>query len=199
MQPNDTTSVAIPGFEVGNLFSDSGHYLAVWWPNIVSDLKWTWGFVTGLSFVLSLFLIIGIVYSVERLKVLRKKESAIYDTHVDETFENTGEAGDVVSVHHWQNVVKHIESPNESDWKQALIEADIILDDLLSKMGYRGASVGEKLKRVESGDFKSLQDAWDAHLIRNKIAHEAGFTLNKVDAQHAFHLYKKVFEEFYFI
>jgi hypothetical protein len=46
------------------------------------------------------------------------------------------------------------------------------LDDLLNKLGYRGESIGEKLKRVAKGDMKSLNDAWEAHKVRNQIAHE---------------------------
>ena len=130
---------------------------------------------------------------------LRKKEELIYDTKVEEAFETLPEGGDIVLAHRWENVVKHIDSPNENDWKQAILEADIILDELLTKMGYRGESVGEKLKRVESGDFKTVQDAWEAHKVRNQIAHTPGFTLNKIEAQQTYQLYKKVLDEFYYI
>lgn len=199
MQPYDTVSVSIPGVNSGTFFSDVFNHLGVWGPMLYTYAQETFGFIIGLCFPVSLFLLIGIVYSVERLKVLRKKEALLYEAKVEEAFESVQEAGDTVEAHQWSNVVKHIESPHENDWKQALIEADIILDDLLTRMGYRGSSVGEKLKRVEPGDFKTLQDAWNGHTVRNKIAHEAGFTLNKVEAQQAFHSYKKVFEEFYFV
>jgi len=100
----------------------------------------------------------------------------------------------------WESVKKHIESDNENDWRQAIMDADIILDDLLNKMGYRGESVGEKLKRVERGDFATLDLAWEAHKVRNRIAHEgASFSLDHREAKAAYDNYRKVFEEFYYI
>ena len=91
-------------------------------------------------------------------------------------------------------------SPHPSDWRRAIIEADIMLDDLLSKMGYRGESVGEKLKRVEPGDMKTLNDAWEAHKVRNRIAHDGStFVLSEHDAKQTIQSYRKVFEEFFYI
>jgi hypothetical protein len=97
-------------------------------------------------------------------------------------------------------VQKHIASANQNDWKQAIIEADVMLDDILTRMGYRGESVGEKLKRVVTGDFASLDDAWEAHKVRNRIAHDgSNFVLTEHDAKHTIQRYKKVFEEFFYI
>ena len=75
-----------------------------------------------------------------------------------------------------------------------------MLGDLLMKMGYRGESIGEKLKRVDKGDFKTLDDAWEAHKIRNEIAH-AGFDypFSQHDARRAIGMYRRVFEEFFYI
>ncbi len=195
MQPSDSTSIIIPSIDIGSIYDQ----IVIWWPTIVIWAKAGAGLLVGLSIPISIFFVIAIIYSVERLKILRKKQALIYDTKVEEAFEVVPEGGDIVLAHRWENVVKHIDSPNQNDWKQAILEADMILDELLSKMGYRGESVGEKLKRVEPGDFKSIQDAWEAHKVRNQIAHEPGFTLNKIEAQQAYHLYKKVLDEFYYI
>ncbi|MDB5265236.1 MAG: protein of unknown function with transrane region [Parcubacteria group bacterium] len=72
----------------------------------------------------------------------------------------------------WNHVMNLIESPSENDWRQAIIEADIMLDDLLSQLGYPGASVGEKLRAVDPARFATLQEAWEAHKVRNEIAHQ---------------------------
>ena len=99
----------------------------------------------------------------------------------------------------WGTVVKHIESESPNDWKQAILEADIMLDDLLTNMGYRGESIGEKLKRVDPAHFETLNDAWEAHKIRNDIAHQSQYSLNQIDARRVIQQYRKVFEEFYYI
>lgn len=172
-----------------------------YWDEAIRVTRSVVGVLVGLSLPLSLFFVIGIVYSVEGLKVVRRKEEEKHDyLPVEPAIEPTGEAGDTELAHRWETVKKHISSENPSDWKQAVIEADIILDDILTRMGYRGESVGEKLKRVESGDMRSLREAWDAHMVRNRIAHDgSAYALNQLEAQEVIAKYKKVFEEFFYI
>ena len=168
-------------------------------PKVVIFSKELFGILVGLSFPVSLFFLIGIVYCVENLKILRKKDEEIYDTKVEIGFE-TAKTGDTAMAHRWENATKHISSDNPNDWKQAIIEADIILDDLLSKLGYYGDSIGDKLKKVSKGDMKSLNEAWEAHKVRNQIAHEGStFTINHHEAKNVISMYRKVFEEFYYI
>lgn len=96
-----------------------------------------------------------------------------------------------------EDIAKHIASDNPNDWRVAIVEADILLEEILDKAGYIGTTVGEKLKGVDSAIFKTVQDAWGAHIIRNKIAHEgAGFDLTKRVAQQTILQYERVFDEF---
>ena len=100
----------------------------------------------------------------------------------------------------WTKVLEHINSPNQSDWKLAILEADIMLSDMLDKMSYHGATIGDKLKSIEPSDFSTLQEAWEAHKIRNAIAHEGSdYPINKPEAERVIKLFKKVFEEFHYI
>jgi hypothetical protein len=94
----------------------------------------------------------------------------------------------------------HIGSDNPSDWRLAILEADIILDELLSELGYTGDTIGDKLKKAHRGDFKSLDHAWEAHRIRNAIAHEGqDFVLTQREARRILDLYEMVFREFDYI
>jgi hypothetical protein len=89
------------------------------------------------------------------------------------------------------------ESSNPNDWKLAIIEADIILDDILKKQGYAGNSLGERLKSIAPSQLESLQDAWEAHKVRNNIAHQgADFILTQRLAQETITKYQRVFTEF---
>ncbi len=100
----------------------------------------------------------------------------------------------------WEQVERHASSPNQSEWRIAILEADILLYDMLSQMGYPGDSIGEMLKQADKSSFTTLDEAWKAHRIRNIIAHEgADYILTKEEADRAIRLYKKVFDEFYFI
>jgi hypothetical protein len=100
----------------------------------------------------------------------------------------------------WQKVLDHVYSQNPSDWRLAIIEADTILEEMVTKMGYKGENLGEKLKSVEPSDFNTLQEAWEAHKVRNKIAHEGlNFQMDHREAKRVISLFEKVFKEFEFI
>ncbi len=97
----------------------------------------------------------------------------------------------------WLLVQSHINSDDASKWKLAILEGDIILSELLTSLNLPGDGVGEKLKAIDKADFDTLDDAWEAHKIRNAIAHEGSdFELNQREAKRVIGLYEKVFREF---
>lgn len=199
MNEQDIPYLSIPSIDLLPTFNKIVHGAIAFWPILVDWAQHFIGILIGVSFPVSLFFVILIVYSVEQLKIIRKKEEQVYDVKVVPAYETTSQ-GDPALTHRWESVKRHIESTNQNDWKQAILEADVILDSILTAMGYKGESVGEKLKRVEKSDFNTLDDAWDAHKVRNQIAHDGStFVLNQYEAKRVINLYKKVFEEFYYI
>ena len=97
----------------------------------------------------------------------------------------------------WEIVMGHVNSADPHRWKFAILEADIMLDELLDKLNLPGDNIGEKLKAVEPSDFFTIEDAWEAHKIRNAIAHEGSeFLINQREALRVVGLYGKVFKEF---
>jgi uncharacterized membrane protein len=91
---------------------------------------------------------------------------------------------------------KHLESENPNDWKLSIIEADIILDDTLKRQGYAGPTLADRLKSISPESLHSIRDAWDAHMIRNKIAHAgADFILTQKIARETILQYERVFKE----
>jgi len=90
----------------------------------------------------------------------------------------------------------HTASDNPNDWKLAIIEADIILDEALKKAGFGGGSLGERLRSISPAQLPSLDDAWQAHKVRNQIAHGgADFILTKRLAEDTIKQYRRVFTD----
>ena len=198
---NTTSTIirAVPSLDFNPVVHGVASLASSTYPVLVNAARNTLGFLIGISIPLSLFFLFGIIYCVEQLKIIRKKEHDTYDLKVVEGYE-TGVAADTGLAKRWDSVKSHIESTNQNDWRQAILEADIMLDDLLNKMEYHGEGVGEKLKRVEKADFNTLDDAWEAHKVRNQIAHEgSALSLSQYEAKRVINLYKNVFEEFYYI
>lgn len=147
------------------------------------------------SVLLSLALIILlIIYEIRRRVMVVKIMTAVLPKEEIEE-ENPKEV--FVANAKWELVEEHINSDDSNKWKLAIVEADIILSELLERLNLPGNGVGEKLKNVEESDFDHIEEAWEAHKIRNAIAHQGSeFVLNQREAKRVIRLYKSVFEEF---
>jgi len=165
--------------------------------NIISDFSSGSFFLPQIKVlfsVLSILFITVIIYSLVRLWELGKDDKEKFSL-AESVPQDAGEKHE-----RWEVVQTHIESENPSDWKLSIIEADAILDDMVKKIGYSGDNLGERLKSIEVSDFTSIQSAWEAHKVRNQIAHEgSGFELTHREARRVIGLYKDVFEEFKYI
>ena len=148
------------------------------------------------SLFLSSVLVIFIAYVIFRVHGVYSKQRKSLKP-VQSTEEEKEEA---VKNEKWKIIAEHIESENPNDWRLAILEADIALGEMLDKSGYRGEGIGEQLKSADKSDFTTIDDAWEAHKIRNSIAHEgASFMITEREAKRVIGLYKKVFEEFDYI
>jgi hypothetical protein len=95
----------------------------------------------------------------------------------------------------FNEVVSHLDSPRESDWKVAVIEADKLVDDALRRAGYGGATFGDRLTGIAPGTLLSLDGIWWAHKIRNRLAHEMDYFLRYTEAKQAVTYYRQALEE----
>ena len=96
----------------------------------------------------------------------------------------------------WQDIRERLLSDNVSDWKLAVIEADIYLDRVLDDQGFHGDTTSDKLKQVTPDKLPSVQIAWAAHLVRNRIAHQgSAFVLTMPEARKLLAQYEMVFTD----
>ncbi len=82
----------------------------------------------------------------------------------------------------WQRILANFASDNPNDWRAAIIDADTMLEELVTSLGYTGDTFGEKLTSIRVNDFPTLQSAWEAHKMRNILAHE-GSNFNLTERQ----------------
>lgn len=99
----------------------------------------------------------------------------------------------------WEDILSHVSQENVASWSLAVIECDKILDELLTEVGFVGKDVGEKLKAIPQGRLANIQNAWDAHKVRNRISHEPGYTISRKEAKMTIEMYESVFHELGFL
>jgi hypothetical protein len=100
----------------------------------------------------------------------------------------------------WARVMEQASDSRPEGWRLAVLEADIMLNELLDIQGYRGEKMADKMKQVDRAQFNSIDAAWEAHKIRNRIAHEGvSHELSSREARRVIGLYERVFREFRYI
>lgn len=166
-----------------DIFGKIAHTLSMWW-NIYSLF----------AFFISFLFFLGFLYAKTKHNELEEQisneieagEKRWRERHSKKTEEFTK----------WQGVTKLLEENNPNSWKMAVIEADIILKELLDSRGYVGSTIADQLKSASASSFSTLQDAWDAHKTRNQIAHEGGdFVLTKKLANETVMRFERFFRE----
>ena len=178
----------------GSFFSNLLALFGAGGPNSLTSLNqfathlWLW--ITVLSYLLSLGGLVMLVYILMRIYEVRKREEAYYGTML------LAPESTAVSPR-WAHIQSLIAGTSPSEWREAIVEADIMLDDMLMRQGYGGDGVGEKLQQVERADFNTLQDAGEAHKVRNQVAHKGStFDLSETLARRTIARYEAVFREF---
>lgn len=96
----------------------------------------------------------------------------------------------------WEGIRGKLLSDSPSDWRLGIIEADIYMDRQFDARGFWGDTVGDKLKNLTSDKLPSVQIAWEAHKVRNRIAHDgADFSLTMPEARRVLSYYEIVFRD----
>jgi hypothetical protein len=168
------------------------------WAKIAAFFLGLWAFWKVASVIMIAIAIYAWFYSSKKLKEIEQEEEKIYGKKVDEAV--LAESGSLKldkSDEKWQKIVTLANSENPAEWRVAIIEADIMLEDLLRASGYPGDGVGDMLKGVEVGDMLTLDAAWEAHKVRNRIAHSGSdFALTDRETRRVVSLFEAVFREF---
>jgi len=160
---------------------------------LFSTLFFGWQIFAVIALIFSGLLLYSIVYVKIKYEELHHK--FIHDLEHQE-HEYARLTGSHRADSKWNEVLLRVGSDNPNEWRLAIIEADIMLEDMLDNKGYSGRTIGEKLKGANRESFRTLDDAWQAHKIRNEIAHQGSdFILTKRIANEGIMRYQRVFDE----
>jgi hypothetical protein len=76
----------------------------------------------------------------------------------------------------WMQIENQLVKNNEASYQVAILNADKLLDKALKEAGYRGKTMGERMKMAQK-TWSNANHVWTAHKLRNQIAHETNLTL----------------------
>ena len=83
---------------------------------------------------------------------------------------------------------------NPTSYAITVINGDKLLDKAMMEMGVPGKTMGDRMKRC--GDkFTNLNGVWQAHKLRNAIAHETDVEVSYKRAYNALAIYKQALKD----
>lgn len=72
----------------------------------------------------------------------------------------------------WMDIERQLNKTQPSSFQLCVLNADKLLDSALRDKGFKGQTMGERMKNAAQS-FSNRNDIWNAHKLRNRIAHEA--------------------------
>ncbi len=172
-----------------------GFHVSDWWGTLPSWFAFLTTQIAVWGMVLTLLLVILIVYT--QIRLITVEHEGFHGKEVHQVHEVEAAAAPPPQEERWKRIMQLASSGNPGDWRRAILEADIMLSAVLAQAGYEGATLGEQLKHTNPLQVTTLRLAWDAHMLRNKIAHGGeAFDLTERDTRVAIDQYRRVFEEF---
>lgn len=155
----------------------------------------TWGTIGTVSAVVSIIFLSIIIFSLVRMYEIQVFDQKEIEHEISHALAKTKERDRELNPR-WKYILTLVESPNESDWRVAIIESDTLLEEAFRERGLVGNTMSELLEEAKMNGYTSIQNAWDAHLIRNKIAHEGmNYPITQVEIRRVMNLYQNVFED----
>lgn len=95
----------------------------------------------------------------------------------------------------WDKLLERIKFGNERDLRLAIVEADNLIDEILIQHNHPGKDMGERLKSIHPNEIENINDLWEAHKIRNRIAHESDFHISAGEARKVIEIYHKTLKD----
>ncbi|MCX6760655.1 MAG: hypothetical protein NTZ84_00905 [Candidatus Nealsonbacteria bacterium] len=93
----------------------------------------------------------------------------------------------------WRKTKDRLLAGREHEYKMAVIEADNILSDILSKMEYGAGSDIETLNSLPIAIFPNIEGVKWAHGLNESISHDPDFRLSLEEARKAMDIYERFF------
>lgn len=94
----------------------------------------------------------------------------------------------------WLGIESQLKRDEPSSYHLAVLNADKLLDKALKERGYKGQTMGERMKAAKTV-WSNANNVWGAHKLRNQIAHEHDVRVTYEDARRALAGFKQALKD----
>ena len=91
-----------------------------------------------------------------------------------------------IIIDRWYGIREKISKTDEASIKQAVIEADKLMDYCMKVAGFEGEKFADRLRNTKTRFPKKIySNIWQAHILRNEIVHNIDSKVNGFEAKQA--------------
>jgi len=149
------------------------------------------GFFKYVALAVILIALAGLIFVIAKLVEIRWFRKKIYFSDFFEESETSIARKDT-----WSSVKRRLDSGSDDDWELAVVEADVIVENIMERIGFRGLTLGDKIKSIDERNFSNLKNLWEAHTARIRIDQGgAEYKITKEEAKEALDKYEKALKE----
>ncbi len=94
----------------------------------------------------------------------------------------------------WMAIEQKFERDNSATFPLAVIYADKLVDAALRERGFKGETMGERMKNAAAA-WSNANAIWTAHKLRNRLAHEADAEVNYDETRRALAGFKQALKD----
>lgn len=94
----------------------------------------------------------------------------------------------------WLTIEQQLKRDEVSSYSMCVLNADKLLDQALQEKGVQGATMAERMKRLQA-KWTHANNVWTAHKLRNQIAHEPDVRLDYDGARRALSAFKQALKD----
>lgn len=95
----------------------------------------------------------------------------------------------------WEKIKEDAHSAPPHSYTTAIVNADILIDELLIDAGFEGKDMAARLGKLNGLGISSLNGVWNVHKLRNKIVHTSGYEATKSSLESALQVYEAFLKE----
>lgn len=149
--------------------------------NILMVMEWLFLFIS-VAFLICIFLVL--------LKTKRLRFRYFEDFEEFTKF-RPYEADKIAK--NWKKIIKKMDSGLESEYKLAIIEADVMLDEVLRRIGHTEEGVEAKINATTSSELKNVEEMKQARKVRNDIVYDPDYHLTLEKTRETLKVYEETF------
>ncbi|OYW43558.1 hypothetical protein B7Z28_00780 [Candidatus Saccharibacteria bacterium 32-45-3] len=94
----------------------------------------------------------------------------------------------------WLSIEQELKKDSPSSFHLSVLNADKLLDHALKDRAFKGETMGERMKSAKS-TWSSPNGVWNAHKLRNRIAHESDVHVTYDEAHRALGGFKQALRD----